>query len=189
MQIKDMSLNQYEKHYSEIAPNYPYLDDFSKNGPHWHRTEFFTQYLFNGIKIWDVGCSNGGLAKYITEKYNCIYFASDIAPFFVQNAQINAPRAICGSFPLEKSPFVNDCFDLIIVGEVLEHVIDINIAMNELKKALKTGGWLLITTPRYPDNNEQHLRYFDQETWQRFLPNCLITDNPNSWMVAWNKKK
>jgi len=185
MEIKDMNLEQYETHYSEIAPNYPYVDDFSPYGNHWHRTNFIIQYMKPGLKVWDAGCSNGGLAKYLTENYDLKYFASDIAPFFVQNAQRSAPKSICAAFPLEKTPFADGVFDVVIAGEVLEHVLNIHVALLEIIRVLRPNGYLLATTPREPDQNKQHLRFLGESEWKELLPKAAIIDGKYSWLVAW----
>ena len=189
MNYQNLTLTEYEKHYTDIAPNYSHVDDFSPAGPHYHRTTFFLRFLHPGQKVWDVGCSNGGLARYITGLMDLSYFASDIAPFFVQNAQRSAPKAICGIFPIERAPFAEECFDVVIAGEVLEHVLNINIALNQIRHVLKRGGMLLATTPRNPDTdvNEQHLRYLDDKAWKELLPQCYVEDNQYSWLMAWKK--
>ena len=184
-----MSLNEYQEHYSSIAQYYYNLDNFDQNGPHWHRTLFFLKHLKTGQKILDCGCSNGGLAKYLTGHIECMLFSFDIAPFFSQNAQTNAPRAICGCFPVEKTPFVNDVFDVVIAGEILEHVLDVNVALKEMLRVCKQNGLILATTPKIPDNNPQHLRFLGKDEWLGTLPGCTVEETEHSWLVFYKKQE
>jgi ubiquinone/menaquinone biosynthesis C-methylase UbiE len=46
-------------------------------------------------------------------------------------------------------PFGNNCFDVIICSEVMEHIRDEKRALAELKRVLKKGGFLALSVPRY----------------------------------------
>lgn len=46
-------------------------------------------------------------------------------------------------------PFKNDCFDLVICSEVLEHIKDYLQAIREIVRVLKPGRNLVVSVPRY----------------------------------------
>lgn len=46
-----------------------------------------------------------------------------------------------------KLPFRDETFDAIIAGEIVEHFLDHRPFMRELRRALKTGGRVILTTP------------------------------------------
>ena len=46
-------------------------------------------------------------------------------------------------------PFKNDCFDLVICSEVMEHIPDQQHAVQELVRVLKPGNNLVVSVPRY----------------------------------------
>jgi SAM-dependent methyltransferase len=46
-------------------------------------------------------------------------------------------------------PFDDDYFDMVMAASVLEHVPDFWRAVDEMKRCLKPGGWLIISTPGY----------------------------------------
>ena len=48
---------------------------------------------------------------------------------------------------VEHLPFKNDSFDVVHVGEVIEHVIDVQAALREWRRVVKPGGHLIVTTP------------------------------------------
>ena len=44
-------------------------------------------------------------------------------------------------------PFKNNTFDLVFAGEIIEHVVDTDLFLDECKRILKKNGYLLLTTP------------------------------------------
>src|SRR4030042_3032435 len=46
-------------------------------------------------------------------------------------------------------PFADGCFDVVICAEVLEHIAENRAAVGELLRALKEGGDLVVTVPRF----------------------------------------
>lgn len=48
---------------------------------------------------------------------------------------------------LECLSFSDNSFDVIVTGDVLEHVIDLNKALSEIKRVLKPGGYHVFTLP------------------------------------------
>jgi SAM-dependent methyltransferase len=66
----------------------------------------------------------------------------------------------------EQLPFPNDFFDLAICTQVLEYVPVPQLAVGELHRVLKPGGWLLLSAPSVFPRDSDH------EYW-RFLPAAL----------------
>jgi len=52
---------------------------------------------------------------------------------------------------VQKMPFANDHFDVVICNHILEHVEDDALALREIFRVLKPGGWGLILSPINPD--------------------------------------
>ncbi len=71
---------------------------------------------------------------------------------------------------LEELPFEDATFDLITCLDVLEHVPDDRVALEELRRVCKPGGWLLATVPAYPtlwslhDRINHHYRRYERRT-------------------------
>lgn len=61
-------------------------------------------------------------------------------------------------------PFSNNCFDLVTMFDLLEHVPDDGAAAREALRVLRPGGWLLVSTP-----NRERWRY---PYYQLFRPIC-----------------
>lgn len=96
--------------------------------------------------VLDVGCNDGFIGTMLLKKQNKV-FGIDIVK---KNLEIAKHRGlIVKSVDVEKEklPFKNDCFDLVILGDIIEHVFDTDRLLKEARRVLKTGGKLIVTTP------------------------------------------
>lgn len=64
----------------------------------------------------------------------------------------------------ERWPYDDKCFDVIIMGEVLEHLFFDKEALQEAGRVIKPGGKLIVTVPFLDSNDEFHVRMHDQKT-------------------------
>ncbi len=65
-------------------------------------------------------------------------------------------------------PFGNAEFDLVTSTDVIEHLTDPSLHLSEIRRVLKPGGTLLLTTPKWrPD------RKWDERHFQEFKPDEL----------------
>src|SRR5580765_4299654 len=94
----------------------------------------------------DIGCSNGDWAlrwKALGWLAAGIDINSDHIAI-ARNAGVEAHLCDLNQDPL---PFKNEEFDLIFAGEVIEHLVDTDGFLRELRRCMKLGGHLLLTTP------------------------------------------
>lgn len=63
------------------------------------------------------------------------------------------PRRTLGNFPevdMQKLPYMDGSFDLVLHSDTLEHVSDPHKALSECLRVLKPGGWCCFTVPIIP---------------------------------------
>lgn len=104
----------------------------------------------------DVPTGGGAIAKYMQEDLGLQVYCSDIdaskydyeAPF--QAADLS-----------HKLPFADESFDLTICMEGLKHVPDIEVAMKELTRVTKPGGYILLTIPNDLSLQTKFRYFFD----------------------------
>ena len=54
---------------------------------------------------------------------------------------------VMSRFDIQKTPFRDQTFDVVICNHVMEHVGDDSVAMGEVHRILKPGGWALLQVP------------------------------------------
>jgi SAM-dependent methyltransferase len=98
------------------------------------------------LKILNVGCGPGRSSEYLSKfgqvtsiEYDefCCKFASEKTGLEIINGSITA------------LPFKNNTFDLVCAFDVIEHVEDDQLAVNELKRVTKINALVLITVPAF----------------------------------------
>ena len=114
--------------------------------------------------ILEVGCSSGFMLKDLARKYtDCIVIGSDV----VKEPLYNLANELSGvpilRFDLLKNPLPNDCIDIVIMLNVLEHIENDLEALKNVYKFLKPGGRLIVEVPAGPwlyDSYDKELQHF-----------------------------
>lgn len=102
----------------------------------------------------DVGCGRGSVTGPLAS-LGCRMVGIDIVPLVIERARhnrANLPREALPSsqFLLADArtlPFRPSSFDFVICSEILEHLHHPGRALHEASKALREGGWLIVTVP------------------------------------------
>jgi SAM-dependent methyltransferase len=114
----------------------------------WERTFLYMVMLENSLRqcapyvkgrLLDVGCGR--------RPYEHGFFAGASEYLGVDYlADRSQPDVVCSGLRL---PFAGDVFDTVASTEVLEHVPDPLLALREMRRVLKPGGFLILTAPMY----------------------------------------
>lgn len=99
----------------------------------------------NGKKVLDLGCYDGLIGEKLIEAGNKVW-GIDACFEAVEAAKKRGVTAIVGNTE-EELPFKTSSFDVVFVGEVIEHILDTDFFIDEIKRVLKPSGELIITTP------------------------------------------
>ena len=99
----------------------------------------------SGSKVLDLGSYNGGITRRIKEQGNYVEAADASAAFAdsykgwgIPFSQVDLERPL---------PYKDSEFDVVFAGEVIEHLADTDTFIREIKRVLKGGGRLVLTTP------------------------------------------
>jgi 2-polyprenyl-3-methyl-5-hydroxy-6-metoxy-1,4-benzoquinol methylase len=96
-------------------------------------------------KLLDVGCSSGKFSCRFIKKGFQVY-GIDYAEKRVNEAKHKGLNAVVGDIT-KKLPFADGFFDIVLAGELIEHVIDTDGLIAEFNRVLKPRGVLIVTTP------------------------------------------
>lgn len=99
-------------------------------------------------KVLDIGCAKGFLVEGF-QKLGIDAYGVDISEYAISCSSSKVKEKL---FVLdverEKLPFPNEYFNLIVMSEVIEHLNSFDLVLNEMKRVLKKGGLIFLTTPR-----------------------------------------
>ncbi len=120
-----------------------------------------------GRRILDVGC---GLGMYVSQmrQFSSEVYGVDVDPEKVAEASLTLPNIFTA--PAEALPFPNDFFDVILLHEVIEHVIDDRQTIREAYRCLRPGGRIVIYAPNRLYLFETHGFYLGKRYIFRLLP-------------------
>jgi SAM-dependent methyltransferase len=94
----------------------------------------------------DVGCGRGyGLAILRRAATRC--YGLDLSPEFLGDLQIEQPDIPAVLASGDRLPFANQSFDTLVSFEVIEHIDDDLGFLHELRRTIRPGGTLIISTP------------------------------------------
>ncbi len=147
---RTVSYDNYIAHYQADAQLSDYFEEdaFERQNNRRRYEAFKALFAFRpGQRVLEVG-SGGGPGMRALQNSGVVYFPLDI-PF--KNVQRLKQQAAMPVFPLCGDvfylPFQTDSLDVVILSEVLEHLETPVPALQEIRRALKPGGTLLISVP------------------------------------------
>jgi 2-polyprenyl-3-methyl-5-hydroxy-6-metoxy-1,4-benzoquinol methylase len=155
------------------------------------------RYIDKSSAILDVGCANGGLLAILREQGFTNITGLDQSPACVSYIKkTHGIRAVQGGIfnkQFEDTGFMEEKFDLVILSHVLEHICDLQLAMDFISGKLKNNALLYIETPdaasyyRYP---KVPFYYFDCEHINHFdLQHLQMLFEPKGYSVQWYTQK
>ena len=98
-------------------------------------------------KVLDVGCASGYLARELKSKKVLVY-GVETEPKMSLKAKKHCIKVVnCDIEKGEKLPFSKGFFDVIVLGDILEHLRRPDLVLKKLKKYLRPGGRILISIP------------------------------------------
>ncbi len=141
--------------------------------------------------ILDIGCYDGTFLSLIKNRENN-FFGLEASDWGVEQARRKGLNVQQYFFDDKaKLPYEDDFFDIVVAGEMIEHIYDTDFFLAEIRRILKPGGKLLISTPNIaslgrrllllfgknpiielsPNESDSsgHIRYFTFETLRQML--------------------
>ncbi|MGY1454693.1 class I SAM-dependent methyltransferase [Streptomyces sp. SS8] len=98
--------------------------------------------------VLDVGCGDGSAAAVAArELAGHRIVGVDWSQGALRRAASRIPAVVRGELTDGGLPFADGSADAVLFGEVVEHLVDPDAAMEELRRVLRPGGHLLLSTP------------------------------------------
>ena len=99
-----------------------------------------------GRRVLDVGCSSGYLAAPLAERGNTIV-GIELDPDAARGAEAYCERVLVGDVETMGLPLEPATFDVVLCGDVVEHLRDPVAVLARLRPLLKREGRLVLSTP------------------------------------------
>ena len=126
--------------YSSRATDRPVVDDRLKKVIELACKGKFTSVL-------DIGCGRGTLLQSLREgRPDTSFTGIELSDEPIAIAKASGLRVLKHDLA-EGLPFPDETFDLVIFGEVIEHLFDPDAALDEIYRVLKPKGRCIVTTP------------------------------------------
>jgi 2-polyprenyl-3-methyl-5-hydroxy-6-metoxy-1,4-benzoquinol methylase len=151
------------------------------------RRRFLLDRVGRGERVLDVGCGEGRFAHELARA------GASVLGIDVAEEPLGRARRLHGDLELHVVPeagpwpLEDSSFDVVWAGEVIEHVLDTSAWLSEVRRVLRSGGRLLISTPAHGrarllrlalskrgfashfDPRADHLRFYSQATLARLI--------------------
>ncbi len=159
------------------------------------RNDFLLSHVSAGERVLDVGCGEGRFAAELI-RAGAEVVGIDVAAEPLRRARERHPELVdlrqapaAGAWPLQDASF-----DAVWAGEVIEHVADTAAWLSELRRVLRSGGLLLLSTPDHGrlrmlgwalaprafaahfDPRSDHLRFYTAGTLRELLDDFGFRD-------------
>ncbi|MCW3057616.1 MAG: 3-demethylubiquinone-9 3-methyltransferase [Solirubrobacterales bacterium] len=151
------------------------------------RERFLLESVAPGTHVLDVGCGEGTFAVALA-RAGAEVVGIDVAAEPLRRARANHPELDLRLVEGEATWDLPDAaFDVVWAGEVIEHVADTARWLSEVRRVLRSGGTLLLSTPahdalamlglaisgrafdRHFDPRGEHLRFYSRRTLAALL--------------------
>jgi 2-polyprenyl-6-hydroxyphenyl methylase/3-demethylubiquinone-9 3-methyltransferase len=157
------------------------------------RRAFLLAHVREGDRVLDLGAGDGAFAAELRAA-GCDVVAVDVADEALRRARTRVPgldaRRVDEGTAL---PLDEDAVDVVWAGEVLEHAADVVGLLAEVRRVLRWGGTLLVTTPYHGrvsvaalalggrfderfDPRADHLRFFTAGSLRSLLEDAGFAD-------------
>ena len=100
----------------------------------------------SGRRVLDVGCSSGYLSRPLRERGNTVV-GLELDPGAARTAEQWCERVLVGDVETMELPLDPASFDVVLCGDVIEHLRDPAAALARLRPFLEPHGRLVLSTP------------------------------------------
>lgn len=175
------------------------------------RAELLTYIPGNIKKVLDVGCGAGNFGALLKDKFGCEVWGIEISEK-AGEARQRIDKVINKSFETDIDELKGQLFDVIFFNDVLEHLKEPQLILEQSQKYLKSEGFIFASIPNilyYPIlitnikkqdwkyesagiMDETHLRFFTRKSIVRMFETCSmevqLTEGINRTNPSWKFK-
>jgi ubiquinone/menaquinone biosynthesis C-methylase UbiE len=170
--------SEYDDELWELVPDDP-------GQPPGHLIEFVRELGTREGAVLDLGCGDARLTLYIRADRVVGADVSRVALDRARRRVSDGDIELVELTPGAVMPFQDGAFDLVLLAETLEHVVDTQTLLSEARRVLRPGGEIAVTTPAHGrltglslllrgfersfDPLSPHIRFFSRDSLRTLL--------------------
>jgi 2-polyprenyl-3-methyl-5-hydroxy-6-metoxy-1,4-benzoquinol methylase len=162
-------------------------DDRETGGYYPEKIHYILQSAGSGKKVLDVGCNDGYVTSLIKAQNNHV-IGCDVSKKQIEKAKKNGIDARYHDITSRWPSWMND-FDVIILGDVIEHVFDTDFLLDNCFQALRPGGKLIITTPNVASLGRRLMLLFGVSPYLEYSSNLSTNGLPSVGHIRYYTKQ
>ena len=128
-----------------------------------------TNLLDKSKKILEIGCGTGVLVDALTRAGMNIT-GTDISQSAINHGLEKYPNLDLRIAPAEQMPFDDESFDIVISFDLLEHIKQVDLHLQQVARILKKGGYYLFQTPNKYSNSVFETMKTRSFRWRKYHP-------------------
>jgi methionine biosynthesis protein MetW len=118
------------------------FSDYDRNGV----LPYFFPVVTSPVSVLDLGCGDGAVSEWLSRR-GYLVTALDFNESALAKARSRGLSSVLLGDLEQPLPFENGSFDFVFWGDVIEHVFDVEGALREIRRILKTEGKLVLSCP------------------------------------------
>ncbi len=146
-------------------------------------------------RLLEIGCGEGATGAYALQQKKCCWCCGvELCPEVARQAQGRLSQVITGDIERLDLPFATAFFDVVLISEVLEHLVDPWSVLRKVRRHMKPGAVIVAGSPnvahysvllmllrgewRYAGSgimDRTHLRWFTLRTYREMFESCGFT--------------
>ena len=135
--------------------HYPVIIEKQVIGGHWHEDNVCPRCMSNARERLAYLYLKDRMPSLFEQSTRLLHIAPEpqLAKVFKRSPNIKYVSAdlfepgVMSRFDIQQTPFLDQTFDVVICNHVMEHVGDDSVAMAEIHRILKPGGWAMLQVP------------------------------------------
>jgi ubiquinone/menaquinone biosynthesis C-methylase UbiE len=162
-----LSKEQIRKKWGQLMPGYYDHGNLGQRLWHDRKVQIINSYLSKEVKkLLDVGCADGYFLNRIRPALSSktIINGVDVSEKLIKAARQKYPEIHFFTADAHKLPFKEQSFDLVICTETLEHVVEPEIVLAEMKRVVTDKGKILLEL-----DSDSRLFNFIFDFWVKFF--------------------
>jgi ubiquinone/menaquinone biosynthesis C-methylase UbiE len=182
-----------------------FYDDIYAVGGYDNPKEFIDSIIrlipSDNTKLLDVACGNGNFLARAEKKFKT--YGVDISPGAIKLARKKLKTTQLRVASANNLPFRRDTFDAVTCLGSLEHFPDMDKALEEMKRTVKTGGIVIIHVPnskylvhmalRIDTQGQINERLATEKEWRKILEKHFAVEKVykynTKWFLKWIPRK